>query len=67
MVSKSDEIKEVKWSINYFKSQLDSVNDREDDTNGGKYPDSSEKEGNHGKRNRSKKVNPSLTRNRGTN
>ena len=49
MVSKSDEIKEVKWSINYFKSQLDSVNDREANTDDGKDSDSYDKEGNHEK------------------
>ena len=38
---KSGEFKEVKWIINYLKSQLDSVNDRESYTDDGKYNDSS--------------------------
>ena len=39
MGSKSDAIKGVKWIINSLKSQLDSINDREADTDDGKYPD----------------------------
>ena len=41
MVSKSDELKKVKWRINSLKSSLDYVNDREADNDDGKYPDSS--------------------------
>ena len=62
MGTKTIEFKEVKWSINSLKSQLDSVNDRESDTYCGKNPDSSKKEGNHKKRQRSNKANPALTR-----
>ena len=43
MGSKSDDIKEVKWSINSFNSKLDSVNEHTADTDDGKYTDSSEK------------------------
>ena len=57
----------MNWSINSLESQLDSVRDREDDTDDVKYPDSYEKEGEHGKRQRSKKGNPAMTRKRGTN
>ena len=67
MVSNSNEFKEVKWSINYLKSQLDSVKNREAETDDGKGPDSSEKEGDHGKSQRSNKGNTALTRKRGTN
>ena len=52
----------MKWSINSLKSQLDSVNEREADTDDVKDLDSSDKEGNHEKRQRSNKVNPTLTR-----
>ena len=61
MGSKTYYRKEVKWIINFVKSQLDSLNDREDDTSGDKSPDSSEKEENNGKRQSSKKGNPALT------
>ena len=67
MGSKSGEFKEVKWSINSLKSQIDSVNNCEADTDDAKDPDSSDKEGDHGKRQRSEKVNPALTRKRGAN
>ena len=50
-----------------FKTQLDYVNDRKSDSDDSKYPESSDKEGDHGKRHRSKKVNPALTLKRGTN
>ena len=43
MGSKGDEFKEVKFSINSLKSQLDSVNNREAETDDGKDPDSSDK------------------------
>ena len=59
---KSDEFKEVKWIINSIKSQLDSVNNCEADTDDGKDPDSSDKEVNHDKRQSYYKVNPALTR-----
>ena len=62
MGSKSDDLKEVKRSINSLKSQLDYVNDREAETDDGKDPDSSGEEGNHEKRQSSNEVNPSLTR-----
>ena len=52
----------MKWSINSLKSQLDSVNEREADTDDVRYLDSSDKEGNHEKIQRSNKVNPTLTR-----
>ena len=39
----SDEFKEVKWSINSLKIQLDSVKEPEADTYEVKYTDSSEK------------------------
>ena len=64
---KSDELKEVKWSINSLITQLEHVRNREDYTDDGKYPDSSEKEGDHGNMQRSKKVNPDMARKRGTN
>ena len=67
MGAKSNEFKEVKWSIKSLKSQIDYVNAREADTDYGKYPDSYEKEGEHGKRKSSKKFNLTLTRKRGTN
>ena len=44
--------KKMKWSINPLKIQLDSVNDYEADTDDGKDPESSEKEGNQGKKQR---------------
>ena len=61
MGSKRDDIKEVKWSINYLKSQLDYVRDCKVGTNDGKYPESYEKEGNHEKRHGPDKGNPALT------
>ena len=67
MGSKGDEFKEVKFSINSLKSQLDSVNNREAETDDGKDPDSSKEEGDHGKRQSSKKGNHALTRKRDTN
>ena len=67
MVSKSDEFKELKWRINSLKIKLDSANDRETDTDDGKDPDSSKEEGDHGKRQSSKKGNHALTRKRDTN
>ena len=57
----------MKWSINSVKSQLDSVNDHDDDTDDGKDSDSSEKEVNNVKRQRLRKGNPALTRKRGIN
>ena len=42
-----DDFKEVKWSINSLKIQLDSINDRKAKTYGGKYYYSSDKYGNH--------------------
>ena len=62
MGSKRYEFKEVKWIIKYLKSQLDSISDPEADTDGGKYPDSFLKEGNHEKRHISNKGNLALTR-----
>ena len=50
MVSKRDDFKEVKRSINVLKSQLDFVNKCESDTDDGKNPDSYDEEGNHEKR-----------------
>ena len=50
----------MKWSINYLKSQLDSVKDREADTDYGKYPDYYDKEGNHEKSQIPNKGNPAL-------
>ena len=58
---KSDEFKEVKWIINSLKSQLDSFNGRESDTDYGKYPGSSDREGNHENSQSSNKGNPELT------
>ena len=62
MGSNIDEFKEVKWSINYLTSKLDSANDRKDDSDDGKYTDSSEKEGDHGNRQRSNKDNTALNK-----
>ena len=62
-----DEFKEVKRIINSLKSQIDSVNNRDADTDDGKYPDSYDKEGEHGKMQRYKKRNPALTHKRGIN
>ena len=62
MGSKIYDLKEVKWSINSFKSKLDSVNDREANNDDGKYPDSSKKDGNHEKRQRLNNRNPALAR-----
>ena len=59
--------KEVKWSINSLKSQLDSVNNSEADTDDGKDPKSSEKEGDHENKQRLKKGNPAMNRKMGTN
>ena len=61
MGSKSGELKEVKWSINSLKIQLDSINNHEADTDDGNYPNFYEKEGNYEKRQRSDKGNPSIT------
>ena len=61
MGSKSDELKEVKCSINFIKIQLDSVNNRYADTDDIKYHESYDNEENHGKIQRSKNVNPALT------
>ena len=49
---KSNEFKEVKWSINYLKSELDSINNREADTYDGNDNDFSGNKGDHGKRQR---------------
>ena len=65
--SKSDELKEVKWIINSLNSQLYSINDRKANNNDSKYLDSYDKEGDHRNKQRSKKVDPALTRKRGTN
>ena len=57
----------MKWSINSLNIQLDSDNDREAETDDGKDPESSGKEGDHGERQRSNNDNPTLTCKRGTN
>ena len=49
MGTKNNDLKELNCIINSLKSQLDSVNDREANTDDGKDSDSYDKEGNHEK------------------
>ena len=60
-----NDLKDVNTIINYLNRQLDYVNYLKADNGSGKYPESYDEGGNHKKRQRSNKGNPTLTRNGG--